>query len=71
MKKLLKLISSQSRYCLSVFLLVFSFSVFAQTGSVTGIITDGDTGDPLIGATALIKGASNWWCHKFGWLIYY
>ena len=31
---------------------------FAQTGSVSGTVTDGDTGEPVLGATVVIKGTS-------------
>ncbi len=40
---------------LALFSLI-SLSVAAQTGSVTGKVIDGDTGEPLIGASALLKG---------------
>ncbi len=32
---------------------------FAQTGTVSGTLTDGDTGEPVLGATVIIKGTSN------------
>ncbi|HTN20900.1 MAG TPA: TonB-dependent receptor [Pelobium sp.] len=43
-------------------LLLFGFSstlVFAQSSSVSGKITDQQTGDPLIGATITVKGAKS------------
>lgn len=35
-----------------------SSSVFAQSGSVSGIILDADTGEPLPGATVLLIGTN-------------
>ncbi len=37
----------------------FAVFVFAQTGTVSGTITDNDTGESVIGATVLIKGTTN------------
>jgi len=43
-----------------VFILFFltfsSFSLFSQTGKIRGTVTDGSTGEAMIGVTALIKG---------------
>jgi len=44
-------------FSLLVFITLSSYA-FAQTGSVSGIVTDGDTGDAVIGATVLIKGTT-------------
>jgi outer membrane receptor protein involved in Fe transport len=50
MKKLIQLL---------FLLLIVSFSsAFAQTGKITGKITDFETGEPLIGANILISGTS-------------
>lgn len=38
---------------------LFSVAVFAQGGSITGTVTDGSTGEALIGANVVIKGTTN------------
>ena len=39
-------------------LLLLPFISFAQTGSITGLIADAETQEPLIGATLLLKGTT-------------
>jgi TonB-dependent receptor len=39
--------------------LAASYSLFAQTGSIAGILTDSQTGETLIGANVIIKGTTN------------
>ena len=39
---------------LSLFL--FAVPLWAQTGTITGVVTDGATGDPLIGANVIVDG---------------
>ncbi|THH41428.1 SusC/RagA family TonB-linked outer membrane protein [Neolewinella litorea] len=46
------------RYCLSVFVFLLTLSVSAQQRTVTGTLTDEGTGDPLIGASVLVKGTT-------------
>ncbi len=41
-----------------LFILTLSNQLIAQTGTITGKITDAGNGDPLIGANVLIKGTS-------------
>jgi hypothetical protein len=38
-------------------LCVFSFALFAQTKTVSGIVKSSDDGQPLIGVAVLIKGS--------------
>jgi outer membrane receptor protein involved in Fe transport len=38
--------------------LLLSFGLFAQTGSVSGVVTDSNGGESLIGATVILKGTS-------------
>jgi len=45
------------KFCLGAFLLLFSFSIFAQS-TVSGKITDAETGESLIGANVIITGTS-------------
>ncbi len=42
----------------AVVLLFGTFSVFAQTGAVTGVVTDAGDGSPLPGATIVVKGTT-------------
>lgn len=45
---------------LSVWVFLFSgFSLFAQEQTVTGTVTDGESGMPLPGVTVLEKGTGN------------
>lgn len=47
----------EKKVCLMAFLfLLFAGSSFAQ---VTGVVTDGESGEPLIGATVLVKGTQS------------
>ena len=46
------------RMSLGLVVMAVSVSVFAQT-TVSGRLTAEETGDPLIGATVLVKGTSN------------
>ncbi len=51
-------LSKKSRYWLALLLsLTFSLSVYAQNITVSGTVSD-DTGEPLIGATVLLKGTT-------------
>lgn len=43
------------RACLVILSLAFGISGFAQTRTITGVITD-DAGEPLIGATVIVEG---------------
>jgi iron complex outermembrane receptor protein len=45
------------KYLISILILLFSQNVFSQ--SLTGKITDAETGDPMVGATVVIKGTTN------------
>ncbi len=38
--------------------LIFSVSTYAQSGKITGTLTDAETGEPLIGATVGIQGTT-------------
>lgn len=38
--------------------MVWSFSLFAQGKNVTGVVKDGESGDPLVGVSVLVKGTS-------------
>ena len=40
------------------FMALVSFSTMAQTGTISGKVLDGDTGEPLIGANILVKGTT-------------
>lgn len=44
---------------LSLVLTLLSASIFAQGGSITGTVTDSETGEALIGANVVIKGTTN------------
>lgn len=44
---------------LIVALTFLSLSVWAQRGTVTGRVTDGSTGEPLIGANIILEGTTN------------
>ncbi|MEL6559922.1 MAG: TonB-dependent receptor [Bacteroidota bacterium] len=44
-------------FYLNLLFLLLAMNVFAQSGSITGKVTDATTGDPLIGATILLKGS--------------
>src|SRR4051812_10761373 len=44
---------------LSLSLLVMSLSGYAQSGKVTGTVTDGSNGTPLPGVTVKIKGTQS------------
>lgn len=46
------------KFWLLAFCTVISFSAIAQTGTVSGKIMDGDTGEPVLGATVVIKGTT-------------
>ena len=39
-------------------LLLYATPALAQTGSIAGVLVDSETGDPLIGANAIIAGTS-------------
>ena len=41
-----------------IFIFLFSSWIFAQTGSISGTITDQEGGDPLIGANIIIDGTN-------------
>lgn len=41
---------------INLLFLLFAANAFAQGGSITGVVTDVSTGEPLIGATVLLKG---------------
>jgi len=41
-----------------IFILLYSSWLFAQTGSIRGIIVDQESGDPLIGANIIIDGTT-------------
>ena len=49
--------SNLNKVCWSVFLMLFTLSIFAQS-TVSGKITDAETGEALIGANVLIAGTS-------------
>lgn len=44
---------------LTLVLTLLSASIFAQGGSITGTVTDSETGEALIGANVVIKGTTN------------
>ncbi|WP_370088905.1 TonB-dependent receptor domain-containing protein [Ekhidna sp.] len=44
---------------LTLVLTLLSVSIFAQGGSITGTVTDSETGEALIGANVVIKGTTN------------
>lgn len=47
------------KHLLSVFLLMISIAVaMAQQRTISGVVTDADSGDPLIGANVLVKGTT-------------
>ncbi|MDP4201685.1 MAG: TonB-dependent receptor [Bacteroidota bacterium] len=46
------------RLSLLTLLCIFSFALFAQTKTVSGIVKSSDDGQPLIGVTVLIKGST-------------
>lgn len=37
---------------------LFSLSAFAQTGTVTGTVTDAETGEPLVGVSIVVQGTT-------------
>jgi iron complex outermembrane receptor protein len=43
-------------YATAIFLLLFSFTSFAQNFTISGKITSKDSGEPLVGVTVMIKG---------------
>jgi len=45
-------------YFIPVFLLVISTELFAGNGKISGKVTDSSTGEPLLGATVILKGTS-------------
>ncbi len=47
-----------TRIFISLIFCTFSIFAFAQTGSISGKVTDGETGDAVLGATVLIKGTT-------------
>ena len=49
--------SNLNRVCLGVFMMLFSLSIFAQS-TVSGKITDAETGEGLIGVNVIISGTS-------------
>jgi outer membrane receptor protein involved in Fe transport len=62
MKQLLQklLLSSEKFLCLSVLILILMpvCASFAQTGKLSGKVTDASTGEPLISANVIIEGAT-------------
>jgi len=59
----MKIIYLKQRKLYRIFLLLFvvtgmSFQLIAQSKTVSGTLTDGTTGDPLIGATLTVKGTT-------------
>ena len=51
-------IMNKKFFSVVVFFLLLGFTSWAQTGKVTGKVTDSETGEPLIGANVLIIGTS-------------
>lgn len=54
----LELLNSFKRAALTVLVLTFSVLSYAQTGKISGTITDKKTGETLIGVTVKIKGTT-------------
>ena len=52
-----KLILKKSKYFLSLCLLLF-VSLEAYSQSISGIVTDAETGDPLLGVTIVLKNTN-------------
>ena len=49
----------KKRFIITMFFFFISISVvLAQTVKVTGTVTSGDDGEPIIGATILVKGTN-------------
>ncbi len=46
------------RIFISLIFCTFSVLAFAQTGTVSGTVTDGETGEAVLGATVIIKGTT-------------
>jgi iron complex outermembrane receptor protein len=46
------------KFLLFCFILVSSVSLFAQTKSISGVITDGTSREPVVGAAVIVKGSS-------------
>ena len=55
--KKVNLVKHKAYICV-VFFLFFTTMAFAQNFTITGIVTD-DLGDPLVGATVIVKGTTN------------
>ncbi|MCE7055008.1 TonB-dependent receptor [Algoriphagus sp. AGSA1] len=55
-----RLIQAKSRFSIFIVLInmVWSFSLFAQGTDIRGVVKDGETGEPLIGVSVLVKGTS-------------
>ncbi len=47
------------KFLLMIFCTVFTLGVFAQTITVTGVVTGSDDGEPLPGVTVSVKGTTN------------
>ncbi|OJJ17173.1 hypothetical protein BKI52_31175 [marine bacterium AO1-C] len=47
------------RILLTFLCVLLGASVFAQNGTIRGTVTDGETGEAMIGATVVIKGTTN------------
>jgi len=58
MKKKLKRITMRNSFFLLVISVFFSFASYAQTGRITGIVTDADDKQPLPGVTVRVKGTN-------------
>ncbi len=46
------------KFLLFTFILLTNFSIFAQSGKVSGTVTDAATGEPLIGVNVIIEGTA-------------
>ena len=46
------------RILTSLIFCLATICAFAQTGTVSGTLNDGDTGEPIIGGTVIIQGTS-------------
>jgi outer membrane cobalamin receptor len=57
-KNINKTRNTMKKLLLSCLFTLSTVLVFAQTGTVSGTITDDDTGEPVIGATAVIQGTT-------------
>jgi iron complex outermembrane receptor protein len=46
------------KFVIFCFIVVSSVSLFAQTKSISGVITDGTSREPVVGAAVIVKGSS-------------